>query len=328
MPEIMLKKQYYNKILYGLGLIILLFNLEAMAREQIRIVGSSTLYPFITIIAEKFGKIYGHTPVVEATGTGGGFKLLCSGNSIKYPDIVSASRLIKPSEETFCQKNSVNNLKKILIGHDGIVIAQSTEAKVISLSKEYLFLALAKQVPLNNKMVDNPYKTWQEINPNLPNNKIEIYGPSSTSGTRDAFIELAMQQYCETSDKMRNLIPNATERTASCSTIREDGYFIEMPENYNLLIKKLIANKNALSVLSYSLLEDNNQVNTIKIDNIKPNRESIANRKYPLSRPLYLYINYDHISKVPGLLDFVNYLASPEVTGINGYLSKKGLITQ
>ena len=308
--------------------ILLFSSYSCLAREQLRIVGSATLYPFITIVAEKFGKISGHTPVVESTGTGGGFRLFCSGSSLNYPDIVNASRVMKPSEKALCKKNSVNNIKKITIGYDGIVIAQSSESQEMNLTNELLFLALAKKVPVNGEMVDNPYKTWKDINSNLPNHKIEIYGPSSTSGTRDAFIELAMQKFCKSSNKINKIITDKKTRLATCSAIREDGYYIEMPENYNLIIKKLIANKYALGVLSMMLLEDDPQIRAAKISNVSPDKASIINGEYPLVRPLFLYINMDHVKKIPSLAGFVNYLTDPIVLGPEGYLTKKGLISK
>lgn len=308
--------------------IFLFLSTSCFARQQIRIVGSSTMYPFITIVAEHFGKIYNSTPVVEATGTGGGFHIFCSGNSINYPDIVNASRPMKPSEIALCNKNEVHNIKEILIGYDGIIIAQSIKAKNLNLSMKELFLAIAKKIPYNGKMIDNSYKTWNEINPNLPKHKIEIYGPSSTSGTRDAFIELVMQNFCESSREVQNIITNQKERKAACSSIREDGPYIEMPEKYNLIINKLISNNNALAILSMSLLVDDPEIRPIRIDNIAPNKTSIINRQYSLARPLFLYFNMDHAKELPLIDNFINYLVSPEVLGKDGYLSNKGLITK
>jgi len=291
----------------------LLFSLSAQAREQIHIVGSSTLYPFITIAAEKFGKISGRTPVVEATGTGGGIHLFCSGNSLHYPDIVNASRPIKPSEQALCKKHGVLNVKEIMIGYDGIVIAESVEAPDLNLSKKELFLALAKKIPKDGTLVDNYYKTWKQINPKLPNNKIEVYGPSFTSGTRDAFIELVMHEFCNNS---------------ACKEIREDGNYIEMPENDNLIIHKLLNNKQALGIISFSLLNENSKIKAATIRNISPTKESIINEKYPLARPLFIYINNDHLKLLPSLAEFITELTSPNSLGQNGYLTQKGLLTK
>ncbi len=294
-------------------IISLLFSFNAQARSQLRIVGSSTLYPFITIAAEKFGKSSGHTPVVEATGTGGGFLFLCSGNSLRYPDIVNASRAIKPSEQALCQKNNVLNIKEITLGYDGIVIAQSKGAKNLNLSKQELYLALAKKVNRDGKLVDNFYITWKDINPKLPKNKIEIYGPSFNSGTRDALIELVMHEFCETDE---------------CKEIREDGAYIEMPENDNLIIHKLLYNRKALGIMSFSLLNENTKIKPISIDNIIPTRNSIIDEEYPLERPLFIYVNEDHMRLLPDLEKFITHLTSSDSIGPNGYLTKKGLLTK
>ncbi len=293
---------------------LLFFSFLAQAsREQLRIVGSSTLYPFITITAERFGKLSGHTPVVEATGTGGGLHLFCSGNSLKYPDIVNASREIKPSEQTLCKKNGVSNIKEIMIGYDGIVIAESIEATNLNFSKKELFLALAKKIPQNGKLVDNFYRTWKEINPKLPDTKIEVYGPSFTSGTRDAFIELVMHDFCN---------------SPGCKEIREDGAYIEMPENDNLIIHKLLRNKQALGIISFSLLAENSKIKAATIHNILPTKESIINEKYPLARPLFIYVNEDHLKLLPSLAEFITELTSSRSLGPNGYLTQKGLLTK
>ena len=285
----------------------------AQARQQVRIVGSSTLYPFITISAERFGKTSGHTPVVEATGTGGGFHLFCSGNSLKYPDIVNASRKMKESEKALCNKNGITNIEEIIIGYDGIVISQSLDAKKIKLSKKELFLALAKKIPINNQLLDNQFTTWKEINNNLPDSKIEIYGPSFTSGTREALIELVMHDFC-----------NSIE----CKEIREDGHYIEMPENDNMIVHKLIYNKKALGIISFSLLKENNKIRALSINGTQPTKTSIIENNYPLSRPLFIYINKNHISLLPSIKDFISELTSISAIGDRGYLTKKGLITK
>ena len=311
-------------------LLWLLFNSYANAvgpdREQLRIVGSSTLYPFITIAAEKFGKISGHTPVVEATGTGGGIRLLCSGNSLHYPDIVNASRVIKPSELALCKKNSVNNIKEITIGYDGIVIAESINALPISLNQQQLFLALAKKVPSKGVMIDNPYQRWQQIDPSLPDHKIEVYGPSFTSGTRDAFIELVMHKFCNASAEMLAIFPNKKERLAVCSILREDGNYIEMPENDNLIIQKLLHNDSSLGIISFSLLTENPKIKPVAINKILPTVNSIISKKYPLARPLFLYVNLDHLKQLPSLANFINEITSSNAIGKDGYLTQKGLL--
>ena len=292
-----------------ISILLLLFAFSAQARDEIRIVGSSTLYPFVTIAAEKFGKISGHTPVVEATGTGGGFHLFCAGSSLHYPDIVNASRQMKLSEKKLCQKNGVNNVKEIMLGYDGIIIAQSTNAENVNFTKEQLFMALTKKIFLNGKMIENPYQKWQEIAPQLPTSKIEVYGPSFTSGTRDAFIELVMQKF-------------------GSNMIREDGRYIEMSENDNLIIQKLLHNDAAFGIISFSLLAENPKIKAATIANITPNNETIVNGKYPLARPLYIYVNLDHFKELPILKEFIAEVTSSRSLGENGYLTQKGLLTK
>lgn len=288
-------------------ILILLTNL-ALAREQIRIVGSSTLYPYISIAAENFGKIIQSTPVVEATGTGGGVKLFCSGNQERYPDIVCASREMLPSEIALCAKNLVKNIEKIKIGYDGIVIAHSGKENFHNLTRHELFLALSKQILLNGLWVNNFYSKWNQINPNLPAIKIEIYGPSFNSGTRDSLVEIVMQQYGN-------------------GLIREDGHYIEMPENDNVIIKKLENNSNALGIINYSLIAENSKIKAIKIDNVFPSENSIKRKEYILARPLFLYVNLDHAKYLLNLSKFVDFLKSEECMGPKGFLSNKGLIT-
>jgi phosphate transport system substrate-binding protein len=291
---------------------LLLFSISVQAREQLRIVGSSTLYPFITIAAERFGKKYGHTPVVEATGTGGGIHLICSGDALRYPDIVNASRKIKPSEIALCKKNGVS-LQEIMLGYDGIIVAQSTKAKKVSLTREQLFLALAKKIPYQERMIDNHYHTWKDIDPKLPNSKIEVYGPSFTSGTRDAFIELVMNEFCD---------------GIGCKEMRNDGHYIEMPENDNLIIHKLLHNTNALGIISFSLLEENAQIKAMRINDVAPSKNNIINGKYPLARPLFIYVNNDHNQALPDLPRFIKELTGANSIGENGYLTQKGLLTK
>lgn len=308
-------------------LIILCLSINVSAREHIRIVGSATLYPFITIAAEKFGKIYGYTPVVETTGTGGGFKLFCSGSSSNYPDIVAASRLMKESEVKLCKTNNVQNIKYITWGYDGIVVAQNTEAKSVNLTLKHLFMGLSKFVPINGKMANNPYQTWKEIDPSLPNNKIEFYGPSFTSGTRDSFVELVMHEFCSSSEEIIQIIPNKNERLSICSAIREDGHYIDISENYNLIIKKLQQNPKSFGLISFSLLKENSSIRAIKINGAIPTKISIVKGEYPIARPLFLYFNLQNQEIIQNLNKFIYYISTPQVIGPEGYLTQKGLIT-
>ncbi len=317
----------------------------AHARDNIEIVGSSTVYPFATTVAEQFAKKTGNpAPKVESTGSGGGFKLFCSGAGVDTPDITNASRRMKGSELETCAKNGVDAVTEIKIGFDGIAIANAKAAAEYDLTKKDLFMALAKKVP-NDKgeLVDNPNKTWKDVNAALPDNKIEVLGPPPTSGTRDAFAELVMDGGCEgiasldaikaESKKLKDegkkdeAEAKEKEHKAACQTIREDGVYVEAGENDNLIVQKLEANTNALGIFGYSFLEQNSdKVKGSKIGGISPTFETIADGTYPVSRPLFIYVKNSHADQVKGVKDFIAEFTSDAAWGDEGYLSEKGLI--
>ena len=303
----------------------------ASAADQIRIVGSSTVYPFITASAEQFGKkLKMKTPIVESTGTGGGFKLFCEGTGDSTPSITDASRRIKPDELLTCRKNGVNEITEIKIGYDGIVVANSVKSPKFTLSLKDLFLALGRKVPSKtdpNKLVDNYYQTWDQVNPSLPKQKIAVYGPPPTSGTRDSFAELALESACLHYEAFKIAYPNSEARKKACGLVREDGVYIEGGEDDNILVQKLGTNPNALGIFGYSFLKENaNTVQGSAISGVLPNHDSIADGSYILSRPLYVYVKRAHIGKVTGISEFVNELTSSETIGEYGYLVDRGLI--
>ncbi len=300
------------------------------ARDQIRIVGSSTVYPFSTAVAEEFGRATKFkTPIVESTGTGGGLKLFCAGVGEQHPDIANASRRIKSSEVELCAKSGVTEITEVKIGYDGIVIANSKGAAPLELTLRQLFLALAKEVPAKNgSLVPNPHKTWKDVDSRLPAVKIEVLGPPPTSGTRDAFNELVMEGGCKTFPELAALSKQDESRAKKvCQSIREDGAWIEAGENDNLIVQKLVANKNAVGVFGYSFLEQNaDAIQGSVVDGIEPTFEKIAAGSYPVSRPLYFYVKNAHVGKIPGLREFVAEFTSEKSYGGNGYLADKGLI--
>ena len=310
---------------------ISLFLLSAFSfqRDQIRIVGSSTLYPFVSIAAEYFAKkTLNKTPVVEATGSGSGIKLFCGGDSMKYPDIVNSSRKIKESETGLCHKHNISNIEEITLGFDGIVISKVKEdSKRFQLTSSELYQALAKYIVRNNKIILNDNQFWSDINNELPKIKIEIYGPTHGSGTRDALTDIILVRKCINQEQIKNLYPNERERNIFCSLIREDGHYIESGENDNLIISKLINNHNAFGVISFNYLETNSdRVSAVKIDGVYPTKSSIINNEYPISRPLYMYINKDHLKFLPSLEAFIKAIRSDEYIGVNGILVRNGLI--
>jgi phosphate transport system substrate-binding protein len=311
---------------------ILAAPVAAQARDYISIVGSSTVYPFSTVVAEQFGKSgQFKTPKVESTGTGGGFKLFCGGVGVQHPDISNASRAIKSSEKEDCAKNGVKDIVEIKIGFDGIVLAHSKAAKSLELDLKQLYLALAKNIPdpkSGDKLVPNPYKMWSDIDPSLPKQKIEVLGPPPTSGTRDAFVELGMEGGCKGFPLLKEMKEKDEKAyKAACHTVREDGAFIEAGENDNLIVQKLGANKDAYGIFGYSFLEEN--LATVKpaiINGSRPTYESIAGGDYPLSRPLFFYVKKAHVGVIPGIPEFLAEFTSDKAFGAEGYLADRGLI--
>ncbi len=304
----------------------------ASGRDYISIVGSSTVYPFVTTVAEQFGKTSRFkTPKIESTGSGGGMKLFCAGSGIDTPDVTNSSRRIKFSEYEKCQQNGVKEIVEVKIGYDGIVLANAKTAGQLQLSKKDIFLALAKDVPNPEggaTLVANPYKTWQEVNGSLPDTKIEVLGPPPTSGTRDAFVELAMEGGCKEIEWIKALKKTDKKQfKALCHTVREDGAYIEAGENDNLIVQKLEANPRAFGIFGFSFLDQNgDKIQGSLIGGEEPTFENIAAGKYPVSRPLYFYVKSSHVGVVPGMVDFLSEFASDKAWGEEGYLTDKGLI--
>jgi phosphate transport system substrate-binding protein len=303
------------------------------ARDYISIVGSSTVFPFTSTVAEQFGRgSRFKTPKVESTGTGGGMKLFCAGVGVQHPDVTNASRRIKASELADCRKNGVNDVIEIKIGFDGIVVANAKASPVYKLTRKDIYLALAKQVPdptAPTKLVPNPYKTWKEINPALPAVRIEVLGPPPTSGTRDSFIEQVLEPGCSAFAWIKSL-KDVDERRFKqvCTTIREDGVFVEAGENDNLIVQKLAANRNALGVFGYSFLEENtNVLHGSLIEGVAPDFETIASGEYPVSRAMFIYAKKAHVGVIPGMKEFIAEFTSEKAFGEDGYLADKGLVS-
>jgi phosphate transport system substrate-binding protein len=301
----------------------------AQARDQIRSVGSSTVFPFATAVAEALGRSGGlKTPVVESTGTGGGIQLFCAGAGLDTPDIANASRRIKDSEVATCEKNGVTEIVEVKIGYDGIVLANSKQHVRLNLTKEQIFRALAKQVPVDGKLAPNPYKLWSDVDASLPKHKIEVLGPPPTSGTRDAFAELALEGGAEAFPMLKELKAKDEKAfKAVAHALREDGAYVEAGENDNLIVQKLQANPNALGVFGFSFLDQNgDKLQGSRIANVEPTFENIADGSYGISRSLYFYVKKSHVGKVPGLIEYIAEFTSDAAAGQDGYLADKGLI--
>ncbi|MCZ8186963.1 MAG: substrate-binding domain-containing protein [Beijerinckiaceae bacterium] len=302
----------------------------ASARDQIRIVGSSTVYPFTTAVAEQLGKTGGvKTPVVESTGTGGGMKMFCDGVGVNFPDATNASRRMKIGEFETCQKNGVKDIIELMIGYDGLTLSHSKKSAPTKLTRAQIFLALAKNVPgPDGKLIPNPYKTWNQIDPSLPNKPIEILGPPPTSGTRDSLHELMMEPGAEQIPAMKAL--KASDRKAfdaAWKTIREDGAYVEAGENDNVIVQKLEANPNAYGVFGFSFLEENAaKIQGVTVDGVVPEMDTISALKYGPSREMFVYVKKAHVGVVPGLDKFAQEYVSDRAAGDGGYLEKKGLV--
>ena len=319
-----------NKIMITLAATLFAFGVSTAyaARDQIRIVGSSTVYPFTTTVAEVFGKSSSSkTPVVESTGTGGGIKLFCAGTGDDTPDAVNASRPMKETELETCKSNGVT-VTEVKIGYDAIVLAMSRDHEDMNLTKDDIYRALAKFVIVDGKFVENPYKTWKDVNSALPDQKIEVLGPPPTSGTRDSFVELVMEKACKATIEANKMTVTEDEEKSMCKAMREDGAFIEAGENDTLIIQKLQGNPNALGIFGYSFLEESqNLVKGATVDGIAPEYDAIKAGEYPISRPLFVYFKNEHFDVIPNLREFMEEYQSEGAIGEDGYLTEKGLIS-
>jgi phosphate transport system substrate-binding protein len=307
---------------------------QAVARDQIKIVGSSTVFPYTQAVSEEFTNKTGKaSPVVESTGTGGGMKIFCQGVGEGHPDITGASRAMKASEYKLCADNGVTDITEVLLGYDGLSLAVSRATEYDwALTEDQIYLALAAQVPVNGAWADNPYKKWSDIDTSLPAVDILAYGPPPTSGTRDAFVELVMHDGCERLDFVK--AQKATlEKSAygdwlkdNCSRMRQDGPFVEAGENDNLIVQRLNADSHAIGIFGYSFLYENeDKLMGIAIDGVAPSPETIADFSYGVARPLFIYVKNAHRGVIPGLDEFLTEYVSDAAMGPDGYLIERGL---
>lgn len=298
--------------------------------EKIRIVGSSTVAPFAMTVAERFGATTRYpVPIVETTGTGGGFKTFCQRIGPDHPSISDASRLMSDGERDLCARNGITQITALAVGFDGIVIANARNAPVLDLTRTQLYLALAAEIPDGKGGYrSNPYDNWAEIDPSLPNEPIMVFGPPPTSGTRDAFTELGME--AGGLDLPELVALKAADPDAfklRTHTIRTDGAWIDLGENDTAIIQSLIKTPAAIGVLGYSFLEQNgDRVKAAKLDGVPVTFENIASGAYPLSRSMYIYVKDQNLPLVPGLSVFVTEFVSDRAMGPEGYLLEKGLI--
>ena len=298
----------------------------ASARDQIKIVGSSTVYPYATVVAEKFGKSGFKTPVIESTGTGGGMKLFCAGVGTQHPDITNASRAIKSKEKALCAKNGVKDIVEIVVGNDGISFAHSVKAKDMNFTKEQLWRALAHDVDVNGKVVKNPYKKWSDIDKSLPNKGIKILVPPPTSGTRDAWNSLVMGKGCSKAAKAAFKAAGKKAKKA-CAKLREDGLAVEAGENDTLIVNKLAADPDMFGLFGFSYLVANkDKIKATKVEGKLPSLASIQDYTYPIARPLFFYVKKAHVGTVPGIKEYLKEFTAKGTMGPKGYLTDIGLV--
>ena len=290
----------------------------AHARDQVKITGSSTVFPFSSYVAEELGATTKFpAPVVESTGSGGGHKLFGAGMGPNTPDIANSSRRMKDSEFEAAEKNGVVDITEAMIGYDGIAIAQNKDNEPMSITLEELAMAVAADVPVDGKIVPNPYKTWNEINPNLPARKIVFYGPPTSSGTRDAFEEMVVEKVCGKIEGYEK----------GYKKIRQDNAYVPAGENDNLIVQKLSKDKDSFGIFGYSFLEENaDTIQAAAIGGVTPDAETVASGKYPISRSLYFYIKNAHYDAIPGLQEYVELFMSEKMIGKDGLLKSIGLI--
>lgn len=304
-------------------------------RTEIHVVGSSTVSPFMSAISEEFSRLQNlkniptKTPTVESTGTKEGLKQFCAGVGYDYPDFANASRPIRQKDIVNCSKNGIKEIGEIKLGYDGIVIGNSVGGKKIKLTKEQIFLALAAKVidQKTGQLIDNPYSKWSDIDAKLPKNEILFYGPPLTSGTRDVFVEMVMEDVCFTNADLINAYKDESLRKHSCVAIRTDGKFVESGENDNLIIQNLKNNPHALGIIGFNFLIVNSKViQAVKVDNVLPSFDTITSKKYELSRPLFVYFKREHLDLIPDMRDFIKEIISADTIGHNGYLYNSGLV--
>ncbi|HET9336007.1 MAG TPA: substrate-binding domain-containing protein [Sphingomicrobium sp.] len=304
-----------------------MLTIPAMAdARSMRAVGSSTVYPFAKLAAERVARANPKlgAPIIESTGTGGGFKLFCSGIGERFPDVSNASRRMKASEARQCAAAGVKEVTEIQIGIDGIAFATAKSTPLSNVTTRDIYMAIAK-TPFGKP---NRARTWKDVNPKLPALPIRVYGPPPTSGTRDALTELILTAGCETNPGMQALAKTDKDKhKAICTGVREDGAFIEAGENDNLIVQKLAANANTVGIFGYSFLEENaGKLKGISINGVQPTYATISSFKYPGARPLYIYVKNAHVRAIPAIRAFVAEITKESAIGPNGYMRAHGLV--
>lgn len=300
----------------------------AQARDQIQIAGSSTVLPFANVVAESFGQAFTgkfKAPIVESGGTGGGLKSFCEGVAESTIDIANASRPISKTEFETCTKNGVKDIVQVKIGYDGIVFASIASGPKFTLTTNQLWKAIAAQVAVDGKIVDNPYKTWKEIDASLPDQAILTFIPAENHGTREVFVEKVLTGGCEKDPTVEAL--GKDEKKAVCTKVRKDGLAVDIAGDYTETLARVESSKNAIGVFGLSFYEENkDKVQVATVNGVAPSAETVASGKYPVSRPLFFYVKKAHLATIPGLKEYVAFFLSDQMVGEEGALVEKGLI--
>lgn len=307
----------------------LCFSIQAQGADndqQLRIVGSATVFPFTALVTEYFTRNTDYpSPVIESNGTGGGINQFCQGIGAGFPDIVNASRPMKQKEKDLCATNNIHNIFEIIIGYDGIVIAQQKDSKPLKLTNRDLWFALADRIPSEGNFIKNPNFYWDDVNTSLPHQPILLLGPPPPSGTRESFIQTVIEKGCP--DLSTAFKGNEIERKHLCGIMREDGIYADVGENDNLTIQKLLKNKNALGIIRFGYYDQNKHlVQSVMLNGKSPTLKLIKDKKYSASRLLYLYIKTPQAEKAKPLYDFLSLYLNPQMIGSQGKLLQKGLI--
>ncbi len=304
----------------------------AQARDQIQVAGSSTVLPYAQIVAEEFGKTYSNfkSPVVESGGSSAGLKQFCQGVGAETIDVANASRKIKDSEVKACAEAGVKDIIEVKFGYDGIVFASDAKADSFAFEPKDWFLALAPQIVVDGKLVDNPNKTWKDVNPNFPDWEIAAYIPGEKHGTREVFEEKVLEAGCKASGAMDAMVAGGMDKkdaAKACMQVRKDGKAVDIDGDYTETLARLASNPQGIGVFGLSFYENNtDKLKVATMSGVTPSVETVAAGEYPVSRPLFFYIKSEHIGVVPGLLEYAQYFVSPQVSGMASPLEKAGLI--
>jgi phosphate transport system substrate-binding protein len=322
-----------NRILATASLLALIASPAFAGRDQIHVAGSSTVLPYAQIVAEGFAKANPKfkAPVVESGGSGAGIKQFCQGVGEETIDIANSSRPIKAEEIATCATNGVKDIIEVRFGYDGIVFAVDKSVGDIALVPADLYLALAAQVPgKDGKMVDNPNKTWKQVNDKLPDMPIMAFVPGEKHGTREVFEQKVLAAGCAAvkgDAAMMAAGMSKDDAAKACVKMRKDGASVDIDGDYTETLARLGTNKTAVGVFGLSFYENNSdKLKVATVSGVVPSVETVASGKYPVSRPLFFYVKKAHVGVVAGIMEYATYFVSDKIAGAEGPLAEAGLV--